>query len=41
VPNLGKELRAELDALATMPEEDIDFTDMPEVTDFCASKTHL
>jgi hypothetical protein len=41
VPKLTEELRAELDSLAAMPEEDIAFTDIREVTDFCASKTHL
>ena len=33
-PKLTPEIMAELDALAAMPDDTIDLSDMPEVTDF-------
>jgi uncharacterized protein (DUF4415 family) len=33
-PKMTPEIMAELDAIAVMPDETIDLSDMPEVTDF-------
>lgn len=38
---LSEESRRQLEALAAMPEEDIDFSDIPEVRDWTGAKRGL